>query len=333
MFFYILLSFDKSVVFVIVRPFIFTQRTMLVFTAFAGLFLHLTPPSFGAANSQDVFNPGWTWSSYSSPFINPSVVAPVTSVTPVVVPVAARQIMSIERFTPPESVAPYRVSPNVSYDVVGKIDDYTQRTLDKCKERVVDAYNAIPADHRAPLGYLTLVWQAGVRRGLGGDGGIRLRCNDVGDDELVSVFVHEIGHIVDTGLLSGVGGSAEASVYSDPRETVMSDDPSVDFYRISWSNDSRKISGSSMLDFVTGYATTDPFEDFAESYDFYILHGSQFKYMARYNARLSQKYAYLRDHVFGGREYVNNSYKLSRSNRNYDSTVLPFSLDNFLKSM
>lgn len=330
MFFYILLSFDKSVVFVIVRPFIFTQRTMLVFTAFAGLFLHLTPPSFGAANSQDVFNPGWTWSSSFSPFV-----APTERVQPV------ERVTSSERFTSEQTahvapIEPYvsnRVVPNVSYDVAGQVDDYTQRTLDKCKERAVDAYNAIPADHRAPLGYLTLVWQAGVRRGLGGDGGIRLRCNDVGDDELVSVFVHEIGHIVDTGLLSGVGGSAEASVYSDPRETVMSDDPSVDFYRISWSNDSRKVSGSSMLDFVTGYATTDPFEDFAESYDFYILHGSQFKYMARYNARLSQKYAYLRDHVFGGREYVNNSYKLSRSNRNYDSTVLPFSLDNFLKSM
>lgn len=222
---------------------------------------------------------------------------------------------------------------NISFDASDNTDSDTQRLLDECRQRVTEAYEALPSEHLMSLSYVTLVWQSGVRRGLGGDGGIRLRCNDVGDDELVSVFVHEIGHIVDTGLLSGRAGSAEESAYTDPREAVFDDDPSVDFYRISWRDHVRRMDGSSSLDFVTGYAMTDPFEDFAESYNFYVLHGSQFRYMAKYNARLAQKYAYLKDRVFDGREYTNNPYKLSRSSRNYDATALPFSLENFLRGV
>ena len=54
--------------------------------------------------------------------------------------------------------------------------------------------------------------------------------------------------------------------------------------------------------------------------------------MTKTNVKLAKKYAYLRDTVFGGREFTNNSLKLNAKKRSYDSTVLPFSLDTFLNN-
>lgn len=146
------------------------------------------------------------------------------------------------------------------------------------------------------------------------------------------MFVHEMGHIVDTGLMEG-HSSAGVSSYKDYRLAIFRDDPSIGFYTINWKNSNTTWKNGVVFDFVTEYASSDPFEDFAETYNFYLLHGSQFKYAAKFNQRLAQKYAYMRDRVFDGREYTNNDIKLDVSQRAYDSTVLPFSLANFMKSL
>jgi hypothetical protein len=120
-------------------------------------------------------------------------------------------------------------------------------------------------------------------------------------------------------------------VYNDPGTTaVFKNDPSIDFYSISWRDITHVYYGSTAFDFVTQYGMTSPFEDFAESYDFYLLHGAQFKAMAKSNARLRRKYAYLRDKVFHGKEFQNHDDGLSVKRRIYDATTLPFSLEKFL---
>lgn len=202
--------------------------------------------------------------------------------------------------------------------------------LQQCESDVFRAYMSLPSSQRQQLSTLTLRWTKDQDRGLGGGSSITLKCNDLSTSELTSVFIHEMGHVVDTGLMEG-HSSAGPSSYNDARVAIFRDDPSVDFYSISWKNTNTVWKDSSAYDFVTGYAMTDPFEDFAESYDFYLLHGSQFKYAARFNARLSQKYAYLRNEIFSGKEFVNNDTKLDVKKRAYDSTILPFSLEHFLK--
>lgn len=202
--------------------------------------------------------------------------------------------------------------------------------LKQCESTVFNAYLALPNSQRGHLSQITLRWTRDTNRGLGGGSAISLKCNDLSTTELTSVFVHEMGHVTDTGLYEG-HSSAGVSNFRDSQVSVFKDDPSVDFYSISWKNSNTRLKNSNALDFVTTYAQTDPFEDFAESYNFYLLHGSQFKYAAQFSSRLMRKYAYLRDRIFHGKEFRNNEIKLNAKKKSYDSTVLPFSLDNFLK--
>lgn len=220
-----------------------------------------------------------------------------------------------------------------SYKVVGVYpsEDVLYR-LKYCESRVYDAYMAFPKEQRQQLHSIKFLWYSDSQRGLGGNGSIYLKCNDMSDNELTSVFVHEMGHIIDTGLYEG-RSAAGLSAYNDPRSTVFKDDPSIDFYSISWKDTTHVNSRSTAFDFVTQYAMSNPFEDFAESYNFYLLHGSQFKYMTKTNARLARKYAYLRDTIFHGKEFVNNDIKLNAKRRTYDATVLPFSLEKFLNNV
>lgn len=199
----------------------------------------------------------------------------------------------------------------------------------ECEETITRAYFSFPYLHRTQLKSLKFLWTKNTQRGLGGESSIHLKCNDMSAAELTAVFVHEMGHIVDTGLIEGQS-SAGPSHFVDRRASVFQNDPSIDFYAISWKNATMKWGKSSGNDFVTGYAMSDPFEDFAESYNFYLLHGSQFRYMSRFNKKLEQKYAYLRDRIFSGQEFWNNDIKLNAKRRSYDSTLLPFSLENFL---
>lgn len=220
----------------------------------------------------------------------------------------------------------------VTYKVQGVFpSDSVLNKLKACETTVLKAYVVLPEQQRGQLQNLRFIWSSGTDRGLGGGGSIYLKCNELKDAELTSVFVHEMGHVVDTGVYEG-HSAAGMSAYIDSRTNVFKDDPSVAFYSISWKDTKHVWKGSTGFDFVTGYALSNPFEDFAESYNFYLLHGSQFKFMTKTNVKLAKKYTYLRDTVFGGREFVNNSLKLNAKKRSYDSTVLPFSLDTFLNN-
>lgn len=219
-----------------------------------------------------------------------------------------------------------------TYRVLGVYPSpYVLNRLQECEATIYQAYLALPFSQRRHLDQLTFRWTKETNRGLGGGSTISLKCNDLSREELTSVFIHEMGHVVDTGLLEG-HSSAGVSGYREHHLDVFKDDLSVEFYSISWKDSSTKHKDSRSLDFVTGYALSDPFEDFAESYNFYLLHGAQFKYAARFNTRLAKKYAYLRDKIFHGKEFRNNNIKLHPKKRAYDSTLLKFSLDNFVKS-
>ncbi len=219
---------------------------------------------------------------------------------------------------------------SVNYRIEGvRSSDTIVRRLGECEELLFRAYMSLPYEQRSQLTYLRILWTKNSGRGLGGESAIYIKCNDISSSELASVFVHEMGHITDTGLFEG-RSSAGASRFIDNRKKVFSDDPSVAFYSVSWKDSKTMWKGNSSLDFVSGYAMSDPFEDFAESYNFYLLHGSQFKYLSSFNARLARKYAYIRDVIFHGEEFENNSLKLNAKKRSYDSTLLPFSLEKFL---
>jgi hypothetical protein len=175
--------------------------------------------------------------------------------------------------------------PDASY-VSG--DKSSTGSLKHCESLAYQTLKSLPVEAASNLKNLTLSFEDGARRGLGGGSTVILRCTDMADEELVSVLVHEMGHIADTGALRGTAGSGE-SAFMDGSNPVYNDDPSVSFYGLSFENDGKRREDAIDLDFVSGYAETDPFEDFAESYNYYILHGEQFRQLAKYNATLAGK--------------------------------------------
>lgn len=204
-------------------------------------------------------------------------------------------------------------------------------SLNHCKSLVYQTLVSLPDEHREHLQHLTLYFADG-RRGLGGGSTIILRCSDVSDKELTSVLVHEMGHIVDTGLYTG-NSSYGKSEFMDGSLPIYSDDLSVRFYRISWKNDQKLKSGVKESSFVSKYAMTDPFEDFAETYNFYVLHGEQFREMAEFDRNLMRKYLFLKYYIFKGQEFDNDPYTTTQPfTRTYDSTTLNYDEKSFIKT-
>jgi hypothetical protein len=201
----------------------------------------------------------------------------------------------------------------------------------KCAALVYKTLKAMPEETTGQLKNLTLYFTPDGRRGLGGGSTIILRCQNISDGELASVLVHELGHIQDTGVMKGNYWVKE-SEFKDGKSSIYQDDPSLGFYRLSFSNETTLKKSATEDDFVSGYAMTDPFEDFAETYNFYVLHGENFRTIMKDNNILRKKYIFMRDTVFHGQEFSNDSgtdFSLF-TGRNYDSTVIGYNLENFL---
>lgn len=53
-----------------------------------------------------------------------------------------------------------------------------------------------------------------------------------------------------------------------------------------------------MEDFISGYALTNDYEDFAESLTMFVLFNEEFEQRAQTNEALEKKYLFLQDFVF-----------------------------------
>lgn len=204
-----------------------------------------------------------------------------------------------------------------------KFDDPKYEPVEHHKSVIYRALKLLPEKHTKGIRDLTLYYTKKGHRGLGGGNKIILKALGVSDEELSSVFVHEMGHIVDTGIRKGVAASGDSG-FRDGRMVVPADDPSVAFYSISWVNNRTKKKGAGDDDFVSGYAKSDPFEDFAESYVMYVMQGEEFRFWAKYNDVLREKYSYLQNNVFDGNEFKSGfKPKKYTSERYWDVTVRP----------
>lgn len=134
--------------------------------------------------------------------------------------------------------------------------------------------------------------------------------------ENVKVLVHELGHVVDIHFLkSGLFGS----------------DPSQDFYGYSWLDMSTKKEGAKIDDFVSGYAMTNKYEDFAESFTYFVFHNEDFATRSKSNPLLAKKYAFLQKYVFPGEEF--NGTKFGSGplpTYMWDTTKIPIALNKYL---
>lgn len=150
---------------------------------------------------------------------------------------------------------------------------------------------------------------------------IKINKNALDDPEIVHVLIHELGHVVDLGGLSSKSYQ-EASVFMDGNEIIYQDDKSVEYYSFSWINATNRNHTATVQDFAGEYASSDPFEDFAEAFLLYIQHGNTFRKMARHNEIMAKKYNFFKEHVFSGTEFDTGTRKISADKRVWDITKL-----------
>ncbi len=119
--------------------------------------------------------------------------------------------------------------------------------------------------------------------------------------ELQRVITHELAHVIDGGWLVGQGPLD--TDFHDLGAGVRHGDPSLDFYRLCWVNDTQRKPECGRHAFVSGYAQHSPYEDFAETLTAYRWEGRAFRRRAVTDPLLRAKYHWLRQTVFNGQEY------------------------------
>ncbi|MDD2487315.1 MAG: putative zinc-binding metallopeptidase [Candidatus Gracilibacteria bacterium] len=134
-------------------------------------------------------------------------------------------------------------------------------------------------------------------------------------DETVKVFMHELGHILDLYYLNDDDGF----------------DVSDEFYRISWIAYNIKKKDAKIGDFVSGYALSNKYEDFAESFIFYIFHNEDFALKAKKNKILKNKYNFFNKYIFMNDEFFDTSFgNTTLKSYNWDSTKIGINLKKYL---
>jgi len=111
--------------------------------------------------------------------------------------------------------------------------------------------------------------------------------------EVSKVLVHEIGHMIDIYVL---------------KASLRKTDPSEDFYGISWEDTSTIRAWVAQSSFISGYASTNQYEDFAESFAMYIFHNNEFLRRAKQDDILQQKYNFLQSRIFWD-AFIGSSYE------------------------
>ncbi|QQS59689.1 hypothetical protein IPN35_02300 [Candidatus Peregrinibacteria bacterium] len=199
--------------------------------------------------------------------------------------------------------------------------------LPKEQEQVFrSAAEFIPCSFLLGLESITTFDDMSRPRALSGATSLYIRSDLFSLPERKQVLIHELGHIVDLSGLKGVSGS-EASLFRDGTHPVLLSDPSIRFYEISWKNEKKQKEGGGAEDFVTGYAATDPFEDFAESFLFYLEQGNAFREYAKKNAAIQKKYDFLKRTVFDDVEFLTGGIPTDLSSREWDATRVKFPMN------
>lgn len=184
---------------------------------------------------------------------------------------------------------------------------------------------ALPKNHTEALKTLEIRNKSHVSRGMANSKKMILNIGTIDNrKELSAVFIHEMGHVVDFGFLKGKARSGR-SFFRDGKKVIYNDDLSLKFYKFSWQSEFKKQSTVHRNDFVSGYAMTDCFEDFAESYVFYRLHGEKFRALMNDSIVLKQKYEFLKQYVFESKEYqVEQAVDFLAQNLIWDVTLLDY---------
>lgn len=136
------------------------------------------------------------------------------------------------------------------------------------------------------------------------------------NSELIWVFIHELSHHID--------------IYSLAKKVFR--DPSSDFYNISWENTTTLKSWEKIKDFVSGYAMSNKYEDFAESLTYYVFANEEMRQKSKNSFSIKQKYEFFESNLFRENEFKNTDFSINPTQRYYwDITKKWFDIEKFLQ--
>jgi hypothetical protein len=139
------------------------------------------------------------------------------------------------------------------------------------------------------------------------------------ESEFLKLLVHELGHYVDIYFLI---------------TDSLKWDPSTRFYDISWIDTSTKKSNETLQSFVSGYASSNRYDDFAESFVFYVFHNREFADRAMKNDSLRQKYLFLSENIFPDWNFIDTDFRIGKMpSYLWDTTKIPISVQKYLYSL
>jgi hypothetical protein len=142
-------------------------------------------------------------------------------------------------------------------------------------------------------------------------------------EEFRALLIHEFGHVMDLGCFQGNVSSGETA-FKDGGEMMYRDDPSIQFYEISWTASNVQKAGMKPEDFVTGYASWDVFEDFSESLAYYVFQRSAFTERAKTNAAIAEKLRWFETYAFPNGKTIAQGLHTWSGEVPWDSTKLPY---------
>ena len=146
---------------------------------------------------------------------------------------------------------------------------------------------------------LTLSNSIGDRRWWGWSKTIIINTKDISNmQEFREILTHELWHIIDLGAIVWSSKQYDKQFTLWGQSIFGIDDTSLDFYRISWTDISTRKADATYLDFVWWYAMSNPYEDFAESFNMYIRHNDVFRAMALSSQKLQKKYNFIKSIVW-----------------------------------
>ncbi len=202
--------------------------------------------------------------------------------------------------------------------------------LPKHRQLADSTLRALPSYCRDSLHDFYVVYNNPSNRGLAGETEMIIAGNEPGvnppkpvpDAEFRALITHECGHIIDLGAIRGTSAAGGTEFY-DGKKPIHADDPSVKFYRISWTSAKTMRKDAFPSNFVSGYAMSDAFEDFAESFAFFVLQRQEFQRLAKNNPALQAKYDYIATLMTDQPDIANGTFVRGKK-QPWDVTKLPY---------
>lgn len=189
------------------------------------------------------------------------------------------------------------------------------------QELAAAVFFALPSGCASNIRTFSIIYKDAKYRGLGGKSTIILD-GSVNDTEFTALLIHECGHVI-SGNMVGSSQTGE-SAFRDGKSPFYNDAAAVPFFAVSWENERTLKKGAKDADFISGYASSDIFEDFAETFAAYVLQRPYLRKRAETNDAIAKKLAWMEENIPLSETAIGNAAYAGTKDVPWDVTKLPY---------